>query len=175
MRETSELPTASLRATIVTRHSRTHVIPAKAGIPPLHPHSRSDGPPPAVDGNRHNATELNEAQRKLVPARAHEATAFRWISPGMDCRRQLTADWTLRHSRTLPRHSRTHPRHSREGGNLPLRPGRSGADAPLEVASQPSCQEIEPNPQRMRQCFRGTPDRVWIIAGATSKNAGAWN
>ena len=27
-------------------------------------------PPPAVNGNRHNATESNEAQQKLVPARA---------------------------------------------------------------------------------------------------------
>ena len=33
-------------------------------------------------------------QRKLVPAR--EATAFHWISLGMDCRRQLAADWTHR-------------------------------------------------------------------------------
>ena len=33
-------------------------------------------------------------QRKLVPAR--EATAFRWISLGMDCRQQLAADWTHR-------------------------------------------------------------------------------
>ena len=35
---------------------------------------------PTVDGNRHNATESNEPQRKLVPARAREATAFRFLS-----------------------------------------------------------------------------------------------
>ena len=38
--------------------------------PSARPHSRSDGPPPAVDGNRHNPTESDEPQRKLVRARA---------------------------------------------------------------------------------------------------------
>ena len=40
----------------------------------------------AIGRIRQNATEPNEVQRILVPARAREATAFLWISLGLDLR-----------------------------------------------------------------------------------------
>ena len=58
--------------------------------------------PPAVDRNRHNATEPDEPQRKLVPAR--DARESHHSHP--------------RHSRTHQRHSRTYQLHSREGRPL---------------------------------------------------------
>ncbi len=48
----------------------THVIPAKAGIHAPASKLQKRQTPPAVDGNRHNATESDEPQRKLVRARA---------------------------------------------------------------------------------------------------------
>ena len=54
-------------------HSRTLPRHSREGgnPPPLRPHSRRDSPLLAGYRNRHNATESNEPQRKLVPARAH--------------------------------------------------------------------------------------------------------
>ncbi len=43
-------------------------FPRRRESTPLRPNPRRDGPP-AVDGNRHNPTESDEPQRKLVPAR----------------------------------------------------------------------------------------------------------
>ena len=130
-----------------SRHSCTHVIPAKAGIraPDRHPsvpHSRrhsctrlpsfphpptsfprrresarpreatafrflSQSPPAAradaklaVDGNRHNATEFYEPQRKLVPARTRARRSQhggrRWV-----VQRPRERCVPSRHSRTL--------------------------------------------------------------------------
>lgn len=87
----------------------TYQPPAISPAVPLHDHTPKETAHPAVDGNRHNATEFNEPLRKLVPARdARES-----------CRTH-------------------HPRHSREGRNPSslhgLRPGRSRFDVPLETA-----------------------------------------
>ena len=84
MCETCSLPIAPLRA------------PNRQ--PPLRLQSQRaarDGDELTVDRNRHNATEYNRAQRKLVPARAREATAFRFPSLGMDCT-QVAAECTGR-------------------------------------------------------------------------------
>ena len=113
MRETSELPTASLRAPIVTRHSRTHarhsrtharhshpvyVIPAKAGI---HPAASTLPKRRLSSRRRRKSTQCDRAQRSTTKtrARAHarEATAFRFPSLGTGCTR-VAADWTLRYS-----------------------------------------------------------------------------
>ena len=50
--------------------------------------------PPAVCRNRHNATESDEPQRKLVRTRAGQP-AFRFLFLGMDCS-QVAADSTYR-------------------------------------------------------------------------------
>ena len=60
-----------------------------------------NSPSAEPDRMQHNPTRYNGMQRKLVPAR--EATAFHWISLGMDCRRQLAADWTHRLEHGFPR------------------------------------------------------------------------
>ena len=52
-----------------------------------------NSPSAEPDRMQHNPTGCDGMQRKLVPAR--EATAFHWISRGMDCD-QLAADWTHR-------------------------------------------------------------------------------
>ena len=93
-------------------HSPTS-FPRRRESPPLCPNSRRDSPPPAVDRNRHNETEFDEPQQKLVPARDARARqpAFRFASPGMDCRRQLAADSTYRLE--LPSHKH-HPNESTE-------------------------------------------------------------
>ena len=103
MRETYQPPTTSRAG---PPHDRTPpsfphspVIPAKAGI--LHPaasNSQRDGPPLTVDRNRHNTTESNEPQRKLV--RAREATAFRFLSPNMDRIRRIP--WICRLRSLMP-------------------------------------------------------------------------
>ena len=110
MRETSELPTTSLRAP--NRHSsfphtpiipaHTHVIPAKAGIQL------------AVYTIRQNPTQSDKILQKLVCARdAHAREGRRSVSLASQ-------------------------RHSREGGNPfsrhGLPPGRSGFDVSLGVA-----------------------------------------
>ena len=94
MRETSELPPTSLRAP--NRHS------SSAPNRNIHRETTPNSPSAGRDKMRHNPTECGVMQQKLV--RAHEATAFRFLS--------------------LPRHSReggnpfsSLPRHSREGGN----------------------------------------------------------
>lgn len=48
--------------------------------------SRDDAKPRSAksDTVRQDATGYNRAQRKLVPARTREATAFRWTSLGME-------------------------------------------------------------------------------------------
>ena len=67
------------------RHSRTHPRHSReGGNPPRCVQLPKDSTLPAVDGNRHNPTESDEPQRKLVPAR--EATAFHlillaWLAP----------------------------------------------------------------------------------------------
>ena len=80
-------PINNLQSTILPRHSR-------------------------AGGNRHNPTESDEPQRKLVPAR--------------DARTRARQRLSRPHAHTLLRHSRTQltsfplcPRHSREGGNPP--------------------------------------------------------
>ena len=107
------------------RHSRTHPRHSRVGgNPPRCVQLPKDSTHPAVDRNRHNATETDEPQRKLVPARAHarEATAFPTGT------RALSARPHPRHSRSHPRHDRTLPRHSREGGN-PSRCAQAAADS----------------------------------------------
>ncbi len=89
MRETSELPTASLRASIVTRHSRTHpchscthprhshpvyVIPAKAGI---HPAASTLPKRRPSSRRRRKSTQCDGAQRSTTKTRARPRTRAR--------------------------------------------------------------------------------------------------
>ena len=89
MCERCNLPTAPLRASL-------HSAPNRSA--PQETDSL------AVNRNRHNPTESNEPQRKLV--RAREATAFRFLSPNMDRIRRIP--WSCR-PRTLTPIDRTEP------------------------------------------------------------------
>ena len=113
MRETYQPPTTSPAG---PPHDHTPpIIPAKAGIPhPAASNSRRDGPPLTVDRNRHNTTESNEPQRKLV--RAREATAFRFLSPNMDRTRRIP--WSCRLISLMPM-NQTEPRTPADSPPLP--------------------------------------------------------
>ena len=102
MRETSELPAASLRAPIVTRHSRTHpchscthprhsppvyVIPAKAGILPcVHTPEATALLPPSteIDTIRQSSTKHNENSCPPARTRQRHSVGFLpvWIAGG---------------------------------------------------------------------------------------------
>ncbi len=106
MCETCSLPTAPLRA------------PKRQ--PPIRTQSQRvarDGDKLTVYRNRHNATGYNRAQRKLVPARAREATAFRFPSLGTDCVRGA-AGWTYRLDLPPPSRHANRPNGTRISNSL---------------------------------------------------------
>ena len=120
MRETYQPPTTSppaLRMTTLPRHSREGGNP-----PPRCVQLPKRRPPPTVDRNRHNPTESNEPQRKLV--RAREATAFRFLSPNMDRIRRIP--WSCRLISLMPinqteqRRPRSRPLYLRRDRGYPI-------------------------------------------------------
>ena len=104
MRETYQPPTTSPAGPPHDHahpcHSRTRPRHSRVGgNPPRCVHTPEKTTPPAVDRNRHNATESDEPQRKLVPARARaRGNGVPFLSLCTGCP-QAAAGWTLRHSR----------------------------------------------------------------------------
>ena len=122
----------------------THVIPAKAGIHPAASNCRRTAPPD-VDRNRHNTTEFDEPQRKLVPAR--EATAFHlvllaWLAPRTQ---QVGLSSIPVPIPSFPRRRELRravdSSHSRVGGNLTV----ARLDAPLGELPSPNRHAQRPN------------------------------
>ena len=124
MRETSELPTTSLRAP--NRHSSFPDLPTSFPYPPTSFPRRRESNSPSTQSDRilHNPIKSYENSCVRVTRTRARGTEFHFLS--------------------LPRHSReggnpfsSLPRHSREGGNPfsrhGLPPDHSGSDVPLGV------------------------------------------
>ena len=90
--------------------------------------------------NRHNATECSRVQRKLVRARAREATAFRFPSLGMDCA-QGAAGWAYRLELPSP------SRHANKPNGTKLSTRLTSPNAADIVISTGRYSSIESTPQ----------------------------
>ena len=165
----------------------TYQPPAASPAGPPHDRTLEETPPPAVYGIRHNATESDEPQRKLVPARdartrqtvpfpfsqrdspppavygiRHNTTESdepqRKLVPARDTH---DLPHTPRHSHNLQRHSRTLPRHSH---TLPRHSREGGNPSPRHGLPPPRSGFLElPPPSRYaNQSKRTQGNSHWI-------------
>ena len=111
MRETYQPPTTYAIPT------QNHVIPAKAGIHSAASTLPKRQPPPATDRNRHNATESDEPQRKLVRARTRATAPTTHVIPTQNHAIPTTTYVIPTQNHAIPTHNHVIPA---KAGILPL-------------------------------------------------------